>query len=77
MKFGMKNMLGLGFIGALMGLASGSTGKGNDDMPPLGSIASSGVYNSANPIWFGKSQKTKKSNRKRYSTNAKLKRRRN
>lgn len=75
MKFGMKRMLGLGFMAALMGMAQGA--KANGSSPePLGDRGLSGTYNVSNPIWFGKSQKVKKSNRKRYSTNAKLKRRR-
>jgi hypothetical protein len=74
MKFGFKNMLGLGFVAAMMGL-SGKTQASED----IQATASEVFHNSnrfASPMWAGKSQKAKKSNRKRLATKAKLKRRR-
>lgn len=72
MKFGFKNMLGLGFMAALMGIKSHATENINAKVDEVAHN-----YNKfASPMWAGKSQKKKKSNRKRLATNAKLKRRR-
>jgi len=74
MKFGFKNMLGLGFMAALMGL-SGKT-QASEDIRATASEVMHNSHHFTSPMWAGKSQKKKKSNRKRLATNAKLKRRR-
>jgi hypothetical protein len=74
MKFGFKNMLGLGFVAAMMGLGGGA--KGSATPEPTETPFFGGGRHFTSPIFSGKSQKTKKSNRKRLANNAKLKRRR-
>lgn len=71
MKFGMRNMLGLGFIAALAGLA----GKSKEQS----AVEASAPFGTAriafgSPVWFGKSQKQRRTNRLKFSKNAKLKR---
>lgn len=67
-------MLGLGFMAALMGL-SGKT-QASEDIRATASEVTHNSRHFTSPMWAGKSQKAKKSNRKRLSHNAKLKRRR-
>lgn len=73
MKFGMRNMLGLGFLAALAGLA----GKSKEQS----AVEASAPFGQArmahgSPIWFGNSQKARRTNKLKFSKNAKLKRRR-
>lgn len=72
MKFGFKNMLGLGFMAALMGIKSQATESINAKVDEV----THNFNKFASPMWAGKSQRNRKSNRKRLSHNAKLKRRR-
>ncbi|RZJ90204.1 MAG: hypothetical protein EOO20_08855 [Chryseobacterium sp.] len=74
MKFGFKNMLGLGFIAALMGVSGKS--HASEDIRATASEVTHNFHHFTSPMWAGKSQKKKKSNRKRLATNAKIKRRR-
>ncbi|RZK72940.1 MAG: hypothetical protein EOO85_18440 [Pedobacter sp.] len=73
MKFGMKNMLGLGFIAALMGLANQSKADAATEAhSPFGTARIA----FGSPIWFGNSQKQRRTNRLKVSKNAKRKNRR-
>lgn len=72
MKFGMKRMLGLGFVAALMGLAS--KGKEQAAIEASSPFGTSRIMH-GNPIYFGASQRKSKTNKQRCSHNAKLNRR--
>ncbi|MCX3266557.1 hypothetical protein [Pedobacter agri] len=74
MKFGFKNMLGLGFMAALMGLSGKS--QATENINAKVDEVTHNFNKFASPMWAGKSQRKGKSNRKRLSHNAKLKRRR-
>lgn len=66
-------MLGLGFLAAIAGLAGKSKEQSAvDASAPFGTARiAHGI-----PVWFGVSQKAKRTNRLKFSKNAKLKRRR-
>lgn len=77
MKVGMKSRLGLGFMAAIASLAGYGKQKPESGKEPLGAYGMPGGYAITSPIFMGGvQQKNKKSNRKRLSHNAKLKRRR-
>lgn len=66
-------MLGLGFIAALMGLASKSRADAATEAhSPFGTARIA----HGSPIWFGNSQKQRRTNRLKVSRNAKMKHRR-
>lgn len=73
MKFGMKRMLGLGFLATLAGMAT--TSKQTAKTETAGDIGKPGIIYGS-PIYNGKSQRNAKINKLRCSHNAKLKRRR-
>jgi len=77
MKFGFKNMLGLGFLAALMGHSAQTSAE---EITAIRKINSGGSSFSIKPEYPSSHRsdagKKRKSNRKRLSQNAKLKRRR-
>jgi len=76
MKVGMKRMLGIGFLAALSGLMSTEKLGANPGANPMVDLRSPIRGNSFGaPIWYGKSCKSKRTNKQRCSHNAKLKRR--